>query len=486
MELMKQKSTLLSFIILLSIFISCKPENDTINSNSKQNKLSNEIISDTLISSKAKFIAGKKTNLYSELQNADFYNNYQLEIDASWNKLYLKNLLPIKNWLKTQNITNENDSTTLFYPFSGPDFLYANTLFPYCRNYILFGLENPGIIPDFKSMNDTLLEQYFDNLLFSLKHINKMGFFITKQMKYDFRKKHFNGVIHILLFYLVRTEHQIISCTPFYLDPSGTPIPKQRIEVLDKRVQGIKLVFWKKDSKINKNLYYIQIDANNENIMNKLEFTHFISHFPDKITFLKSASYLLHNDTFSIVRDIVVEQSQKILQDDTGVPFKYLQNDTDNNIFFNLRLFGNYSRTINIYSEKYQPKLQKALVNEEQEKKLPFKFGYNKRFGETILIFAEKQKNETTTLFNNDEIIYKVQLQILWKKIPVNSKIFDGLPPVDYYFDEGYYKYTIGNTTSEAECRELLHLAQGLGFEQAFIAGFYHGNRIVIEGDTHN
>ena len=483
---MKKNILLNIILILLFLLISCDEDNNVKNNqkneqntviNNTGNKITKKnIVYAPFINEKAKFIAGFDTDLYSDIQDKKSYKKYQSEVEKYWNLFFAKNILPVQKWVESENITNESDSVTLFYPFSGPDFLYANTFFPYCKNYILFGLEKPGTIPDFNSLADSSINQYFNDLKYSLRQINAMGFFVTQQMKYDFRKSHFNGVVHLLLFYLAKTKHQIIDFTPFYIDYNGNIVPKEKIQELDKRIQGIMFKFREKNSTKIKTLYYIQVDASNGNLINKLELTHFISNFQKKISFIKSGSYLLHVDIFSIIRDIVVEQSDKILQDDTGLPFKYFA--TNN---FEVRLFGNYSRTINIYSEKFQPALEKALRNEKQDKNIPFKFGYNKQFGETILIFATKTSTTVQNDANNDTVIYKVQLQISWDKIDFNDEIFNGLPQVDYYHNEGYYKYTVGRKFSEEACRDLLDLAHELGFEDAFIAAFYQGNRISLD-----
>ena len=37
-------------------------------------------------------------------------------------------------------------------------------------------------------------------------------------------------------------------------------------------------------------------------------------------TYLKSASYLMHRPTFSIIRNLILSESENILQDDSGIP----------------------------------------------------------------------------------------------------------------------------------------------------------------------
>ncbi len=469
------------FIIIL--FIASCNEEVVVNNNSqidtvfiiKEVKKPKEtIIFDTIINKKAELIAGKSLNYYENIEQKSFYKNHQKATQKSWYNFDIKNIKPIQIWANKENISiSENENSTLFYPFSGPDILYAITLFPNCENYILFGLENPGTIPDFKSVNDSLLEPYFENLTHSIRNLNRFGYFVTIKMKYDFRNGLLDGVVHIILFHLSLADNIVLDVKPFYLDNYGNEIYVNQLSDLSKNIEGIKIWFRNKNSNKIKTLYYLQTDVSNKNLSDNMEFAYFVSKFENKITFMKSASYLLFNNSFDIIKDIILKQSSIILQDDTGLPYKEF---AENN--FTTQVYGNYNRTINIYKEKFQPDLKTALKNEIRDKELPFRFGYNNRFSETVLILAKQQKADNKT---SDEIIYKIQLTMLWDKLDLTDSMFSALPPsIDYYFDEGYYKYTLGLEYSEEACEPLLELAHNAGFTDAFIAAFENGNRIYL------
>ena len=52
-----------------------------------------------------------------------------------WNKIKQERLDPIINWSQSSFIKSDIDTSLLFYPFSGPDFLHAFFSFLLC----LFG-----------------------------------------------------------------------------------------------------------------------------------------------------------------------------------------------------------------------------------------------------------------------------------------------------------------------------------------------------------
>ena len=58
-------------------------------------------------------------------------------------------------------------------------------------------------------------------------------------------------------------------------------------------------------------------------------------------TFVKSASYLMHYRSFNMIREIVLEKSISLFQDDTGIPFKYMKNRD-----LNVQCFGKYVKPI--------------------------------------------------------------------------------------------------------------------------------------------
>ena len=59
-------------------------------------------------------------------------------------KLSLKELGKMSNWVDTSFISKSIDTCLVFYPFSGPDFLHKIFLYPNANEYILMALEDVG------------------------------------------------------------------------------------------------------------------------------------------------------------------------------------------------------------------------------------------------------------------------------------------------------------------------------------------------------
>lgn len=78
---------------------------------------------------------------------------------------------------------------------------------------------------------------------------------------------------------------------------------------------------------------------------------------------------------------------------------------------------------------------------------------------------------------NDEEIVYKVQFLTSSTKIAKKSKKFKKLSPVDYYYDNGVYKYTYGEETSWDKIMGKLKKARAK-FPEAFIIKTRGGKRI--------
>ncbi len=468
-------------IIALLLATACKPDNKNVDVNPKTTNNTAETIEvqvdiDSAYMQKALFLAAEKSTWFSHIQNEEYYKDYRNQLEQSWNVVTTKNLENIEKW-NAQYSLIKNDSLTLFYPFSGPDFLYANAFFPNAKDYILIGLEPIGKLPDFNDMNQQQLNEYLMKLNSSLRYANKAAYFTTKHMHEDFSSEHFNGVIHLISFYIAKTKHQVIDIKPIQINHFGIVEEKDNYEENMDLINGINMTILSPCGKF-KNVYYLSVDLSNSTVRNNIGLTSFLSKMGKKNVFIKSASYLLHNKEFSIMRDLILKQSETIIQDDTGIPFSVLKTSG-----FNTKLFGNYSRTINVFKNYFQNDLAQALENERTDS-LSFKLGYNSWKGQMVLMLSiageKKISKPVTYKIQKRGVIYKVQIKTAWHKIPLNDPMFDDLPPVQVYKSNNLYKYTIGNFSSYEACNDLIRKAQEKGFKDAFVIAFYKHNRISL------
>lgn len=452
----------------------------------------------------ANYVAGiEKEPYFDNMVQKPYYKEHKKIIDAEWKKIYENNLLPIRTWVREQRISVPEDTLTMIYPFSGPDFLYANSFFPYCKNYILVGLEKMGSLPNLKNVNDELLKGYLEGVRHSLRYINKKGYFVTSQMQKDLNQQKLDGTIHILLYYLARTDHKVLKIDEFFLDEFGKPIIVESGKVIPQKIAGLKIRFVHPDRNYPQDIFYFRFNLADNNIKKHSEFLYFLNSFGSKVFYTKSASYILHDSKFSTIRKLLLDQSKKILQDDTGIPYFLLDNGN-----YRMTLYGDYTRTINDFEKNYQPRLKEALNARKEDRFLPFKIGYNAWFNETVLVYGEsitpdekkkllaeraqwrkkqqKAAKPIVTGVSDDQlkaakgVVFRVQFLFSDQKFEAGHPIFNGLTNVGYYTANRKIRYTLGNVESLDELAPFRTMAKSKGFKDAFVVAFNKGTRISV------
>ena len=103
--------------------------------------------------------------------------------------------------------------------------------------------------------------------------------------------------------------------------------------------------------------------------------------------YLKAASYLLHESYFSRIRSFLLNHATSVLQDDSGIPFRFFRDGG-----WRFWFFGTYSGTLDIFAKYYQSDLQSAFATSGAAVSLPFGTGYKWRPGESNLLLAVKQR----------------------------------------------------------------------------------------------
>jgi hypothetical protein len=98
----------------------------------------------------------------------------------------------------------------------------------------------------------------------------------------------------------------------------------------------------------------------------------------------------MYADHFSKVKDLVLSQSKYLLQDDSGMPLTSFDSSE-----WNLTFYGNYTRPISLFSNRYQPALQQIYQTDNSIKPLNFNIGYQFKTHESNLMLAKAKKNNS-------------------------------------------------------------------------------------------
>jgi hypothetical protein len=326
----------------------------------------------------AKYLAGlpvRDTPLEAYV-NVPGWTTHATDLDRAWKQFDDRQLTKIRAWAPEALGAAYQDTGPMYYMFSGPDFLYANAFFPNASTYILCGVEPVGPIPDISKIARQVLPSSLANLRKSLDSVLSWSFFITKNMKVDLKQTQLSGTLPVLYVFLARAGYTIDSVAPVALDRDGN-----FVEAGKGTTPGVKIVFLGPAGR-PQTLYYFTTDLANWAIKVNPNFGKFCEQQGQGVTLLKAASYLMHSDNFSQVRGYLLAHSKVILQDDSGIPYRFFPKDK-----WNVRFYGHYLGPINRFLKNGQLDLAKEN-KAASPTALPFSFGYQWQPSRSSLIVA--------------------------------------------------------------------------------------------------
>jgi len=334
---------------------------------------------DTLLTDFASIISGiEPMKHYSEIALSPGWLNMKNDLNSEWALVDANKISKIKTWVTKTNYLPK-DSVTLFYPFAGGDALYSNCFFPTSKKTIMIGLEPIGSIG--KNLKaDSSCVNYIKKIKKALYTSNRSGYFMTISMNAELHQNDLNGTLPLLLFYARRQGFMVSKIEYFKMDSLGTEQITTQSEAL-----GVTLTLCNPDQTHKKILQYISTDISNGGLKKNIGLQNYIKSIEGKFVFLKAASYLLHQPSFSTIRDLILTNTKTLLQDDSGVPFNFLNDST-----WSVHLFGKYTKPIGLFASRIQPDLKKAFATNAPAE-LPFRIGYNLSHNEPHLILSEKK-----------------------------------------------------------------------------------------------
>jgi hypothetical protein len=290
------------------------------------------------------------------------WQGHAAAMDKAWKTKEYFQLDPIAKWMGSHAGEYYRSTATMYYMFGGPDFLYANAFFPAANTYILAGLEPVGRVPDLSRMNPDTLSANLNALRNSMSTLLITHYFVTEEMKSELGRDNLSGTVPILYVFIARLGGTVLDTT-----------------YLHSPAEGVEISFGRNGR--TQTLYYFKTDLSGGNS----SFLQWCGKHGVGVSLVKAASYLMHGEGFSGVRNFLLDHSACIVQDDSGIP---------------LRAFGKrwtlefYGRFIP-HGEKFGKYDQQALAEIYRRNPLPpelgFAFGYWWQAERGLLILARRK-----------------------------------------------------------------------------------------------
>ena len=337
-----------------------------------------------------RYLAGMKPEagctLDSSYLNNKTWKSYSENAERKWNEYDTVRIQKLRNWSKSELAGVDRVHHTLFYPFSGPDVLHANAFFPNADTTVMIGLEPVGSVPFTGKNTQDTLTAYFQEVNSSLYTVLNWSFFRTISMKKDLRTE-VNGTTPIMMIFLERTGNRVLDVKPIHIDSTG------KIAYNEKghsgfKMPGVEITYCKSDSTGEAHVFYFSCDLSNEGSQKtNPSFFKFLKSLGNVNTYLKSASYLMYKPNFSDIRDVVLTQSDHVLQDDSGIPNRYFAGNT-----WSHQLYGRYTGVIPLFKGDEQHDLDSLFKHEPGRKDLGFGIGYKWQKGTSNLVLYTKKR----------------------------------------------------------------------------------------------
>ena len=313
----------------------------------------------------ARFLAGMPVEgPLAPLTQTAAWQEHARAMDEAWAKKEAQQIVPIRDWMWANAPEFFRSSNTMFYMFAGPDFLYANTFFPYANSYVLAAREPIGQVDDLTRLPPEQVLANIGALRAALSNILRFQYFITQDMRAQLGTGGVSGTLPLLYVLVARMGNSILG-----------------VERLTTPAEGVKITFRDalgRQSQVQ-TLYYFKTDLSGGS--STTAFFRWCAARGPGLSLLKAASFLMHGEGFNGVRNFLLQNSRVIIQDDSGIPLRDFPKG------WSVQVFGRYVPHRTDFAKYTQPDLL-AFVAQNPPGPLGFAFGYHWQREDGMLMLA--------------------------------------------------------------------------------------------------
>lgn len=320
----------------------------------------------------ARMLAGmgpaRASDGFADVRRTEAWRRHQREMDKMWSDYEGRHERAIRQWT-AQEMPDLAGAQTLFYPFSGPDFLFAQAFFPKAETMVMCGLEPAEGLPTMNQLSPSEVSAGLASMRTAISSVIQFSFFITKDMRNDLVSSRFRGVLPIMMVFMARSGHSVESVDAIRVAGDGSPVitpveaggaPGLMIRCRSPRGSLVRV-------------FYVKQNLADDSLSPGSPFLAFVRQVAPGVAFTKSASYLMHESYFSTIRNHLLNERPALVQDPSGVPYRNFDQSR-----WDLRLYGNYQRTLPLFGDgAQQPDLAQAYAEGRHGvRALPFGIGY--------------------------------------------------------------------------------------------------------------
>lgn len=328
----------------------------------------------------ARLLAGMPGPGFASARSGRGWAEHAAEMEKAWSRFEGGRLAKIRAWSSAEMGDIHGRCRTVFYPFSGPDLAHAVAFFPKAERYVLCALEPAEPLPDLGAMSGGDWSVSLAAMRAPMLTAINYTYFITKDMRRDFGRGQLKGNLPPLLAFAARLGLRVEAVEPVGVGGDGAAVVREGWAGPPPR--GIRLRL--RGGGGEKEVFYFSADLGDGALGKDNWPSRLLAGMGTRVTFMKSASYLMHESYFSRVRSVVLDGSVAILQDDSGIPLSGFDPWR-----WDLRFYGNYRGTLDMFRQYFQPGLRGIFERADSRvRPLSFGVGYKFKPEETVLILA--------------------------------------------------------------------------------------------------
>jgi hypothetical protein len=286
----------------------------------------------------------------------------------SWN-YYDKTIgTPLRTWA-LEHIA-PSPGGTVFYPFSGPDFVTVSQIFPKADRFILAAIQPAGPPVDTKTMPEAEVQAFKSKFLSEWVKFGQLGFFRT----IDLNENTGSATARltstpVLMAFAAALGYRVQSVIPLELNKVNGEYEPQEISLATKW-NSVRLRLSRDARDVV--LDYICIDLSDVGLKSKSPERAWIEMTAQNPVLLKAASHLLPDPYFTACRAAIVNGAPLLIQDETGLDYADLKKIGD------VKLYGRFAGVHKLFKQQ-QPELVAAYAEAGQNTlPLPFAYSYQK------------------------------------------------------------------------------------------------------------
>jgi len=340
---------------------------------------------------RARFIAGlagDPASQVAKLETTKIWKDHRHALDVDWVAL-TNRLDKMRTWARSELDGRIDPRLPLIYVFGGPDALAAVTLFPQAPSYLLAGLEPVGQASPPEALSQDELDTALDDVAYALRTVVRASFFRTREMKKDLRVtagQEISGVLPILLLFVARSGYEVLDVERIEIDSaSGATSIRPEGVSFGSGIPAVRVKMRHAETGLSQNLTYMSVDLSNESLATKPGLFAFMRQYSPGNALLKAASFILHNNGFSAPRDFLLANAAAVLEEDSGIPFRYLAGND-----WEYTCFGKYARPRPPFQKRMQQDLETACAA-QPSRPLAFIIGYRRNADSNLLLSVKRQ-----------------------------------------------------------------------------------------------